>query len=140
MVLQALPVYSMSVFLLPKMLSKDIVSILSRFWWGVKNNKSKVHQVSWKKIRAHKKEKGLSFWDLDCLNKALLAKQLWHLLVQPHTLVAIILHKKYYPQGNFLNSKAKGHDSYLWKNLLKATEVINLRWRWRLGDGVYIKV
>jgi hypothetical protein len=41
-VVQAIPTYTMSVFLLPKTLSKDINSMMSRFWWGHKDNEAKM--------------------------------------------------------------------------------------------------
>jgi hypothetical protein len=40
-VIQAIPMYSMSVFKLPKTLCKTLNSIISRFWWGYKQNSSR---------------------------------------------------------------------------------------------------
>lgn len=37
-VLQALPVYLMSVFLLPKALCNELACLLAKFWWGFKEN------------------------------------------------------------------------------------------------------
>ncbi len=42
-VIQAIPTYSMSVCLLPKILCKDINAMIQRFWWGKTENKSKIH-------------------------------------------------------------------------------------------------
>lgn len=39
-VIQAIPTYVMSVFQLPKTLCQKVNSMMSRFWWGDKNNLS----------------------------------------------------------------------------------------------------
>jgi hypothetical protein len=45
-VIQAIPTYSMSIFLLPKGLCTDINSMMQKFWWGHKENDSKIHWMS----------------------------------------------------------------------------------------------
>jgi hypothetical protein len=39
---------------------------------------------------------GLGFWDLVMFNKALLAKQMWRLLMRPESLAAQIIKAKYH--------------------------------------------
>ena len=46
-VVQAIPVYSMSCFKLPRGLCEHINSIIRKFWWGSKNGSRKVAWVSW---------------------------------------------------------------------------------------------
>jgi hypothetical protein len=41
-VIQAIPTYSMSVFLLPKTLCLEINSLMQRFWWGHQKNEAKI--------------------------------------------------------------------------------------------------
>jgi hypothetical protein len=45
-VVQAIPTYTMSVFLLPKTLCNDINSMMYRFWWGHKDNEKKTEWMS----------------------------------------------------------------------------------------------
>jgi hypothetical protein len=73
-VVQAIPTYCMSVFLLPKTLCSEINSLMQQFWWGYQN-KSKVHWMSWSRMGLAKADGGLGYRDFGCFNKALLAKQ-----------------------------------------------------------------
>ena len=49
-VVQAIPTYTMSVFQLPKTLCRDINSMMSKFWWGHKENTNKIAWMSWKQM------------------------------------------------------------------------------------------
>ncbi|KAG7968809.1 hypothetical protein I3843_07G000900 [Carya illinoinensis] len=49
-VLQSLPTYAMSLFLLPSKLCKVIYQLLSRFWWDRMANQRRVQWYQWKKI------------------------------------------------------------------------------------------
>lgn len=80
------------------------------------------------------------FRNLECFNKPLLEKQLWRLLVQPQSLVVVILQEKYCPLWNILEAKARRHHSLLWKSLLEAREILKLRLRWRVGNGEKINI
>ena len=43
----AIPVYTMACFKLPLQLYKQINSIISKFWWGQKDEKRKMAWISW---------------------------------------------------------------------------------------------
>jgi exonuclease III len=73
-VIQAIPAYSMSIFLLPKMLCSELNGIMQKFWWGDNENVKKIHWMCWEKMSRSKTQGGMGFRDLLCFNKALLAK------------------------------------------------------------------
>ena len=62
-VIQAIPTYIMSVFLLPKSLCKDINSLMSKFFWGQKQKDSCIAWMSWSKMGKAKDNSGLGFRD-----------------------------------------------------------------------------
>jgi hypothetical protein len=74
-VIQAIPMYTMSVFLLPKTICKTINSMMSKLWWGHKENDSKIAWMSWEKLGKAKEKGGMGYRDLESFNLALLAKQ-----------------------------------------------------------------
>jgi hypothetical protein len=45
-------------------LSTEINSLMQQFWWGHKDNASKIHWMSWKKLGFSKTKGGLGFCDL----------------------------------------------------------------------------
>jgi hypothetical protein len=59
-VLQAIPTYSMSIFLLPKKLCNNLNGIMQRFWWEHKNDEKKIHWMKWEKMGCSK-SRGIGF-------------------------------------------------------------------------------
>ena len=74
-VAQAIPTYSMSLFKLPNSICNNINSLLTKYWWGQKQEERKIHWINWKKLCTTKKECGMGFCDLHTFNLAMLAKQ-----------------------------------------------------------------
>lgn len=57
-VIQAIPTYCMSVFLLSVTLCKDINKLMHRFWWGYMENNSKIHLMGWERMGVSKSKGG----------------------------------------------------------------------------------
>lgn len=74
-ILQALPTYSMSFFLLPKTLCHELEQIMSRFWWQKGVDCRGMHWCRWSDLSFSKDAGGMGFRDLCKFNIALLAKQ-----------------------------------------------------------------
>jgi hypothetical protein len=139
-VVQAIPVYTMSVFQLPKTLCNEINSMMTMFWWGHKENTNKVAWICWEKMGRAKKVGGLGFQDLECFNTALLSKQGWRLIQNLESLAARILQEKYHPNGTFLDSPLSRRPSYVWRSIWNAKFLLNEGLVWKVGNGRDIKI
>ncbi|KAK2410575.1 hypothetical protein QL285_045934 [Trifolium repens] len=89
-VLQAIPSYVMGVYLLPDSTINDIERMMNSFWWGGGANNKGIWWLAWDRMTHPKGQGGLGFRDLHTFNLAMIAKQGWKILTNPHTLVARI--------------------------------------------------
>lgn len=72
-VAQSLPAYSMSIFLLPQEVLRDIEKALSRYWWNSPvDGKNKIHWLNWDKLSQHKFMGGMEFRNFRDFNLAML--------------------------------------------------------------------
>jgi hypothetical protein len=58
-VVQAIPTYYMSIFILPRALCKKINSQMRKFWWGHKENNHRVNWMSWENMGLSKEARGM---------------------------------------------------------------------------------
>jgi hypothetical protein len=72
---QAVPVYAMMVFKIPKNICKGISDTISQFWWGDEDDHERVHWKARWKLGIPKNRGGMGFRDLESFNLTLLAKQ-----------------------------------------------------------------
>ncbi|KAK3230320.1 hypothetical protein Dsin_002201 [Dipteronia sinensis] len=117
-VIQATPTYTMSLFRIPKSLTKEIHSMCARFWWGGTDEVRKIHWGSWDKLCVSKKQEGIGFQDLDIFNRALLAKQGWRLIVHSNSLAARVLKSKCHHGTFFMNASKGNAGSLIWNSLI----------------------
>jgi ribonuclease HI len=139
-VVQAIPTYCMSVFLLPNTLCKELNGLMQRFWWGHKENTSKIHWMSWERMGTAKERGGLGFRDLTTFNKALLAKQVWRILKNPESLVARIMKAKYFPHTSIMETAIGNRPSQAWRSIFTARDLVNEGAIWRIGNGEDVRV
>jgi ribonuclease HI len=139
-VIQAIPTYSMSVFLLPKVLCKELNSLMQKFWWGHKENTSKIHWMSWDKMGFAKSKGGMGFRELSSFNKALLAKQCWRLLQEPDSLVARIMKAKYFRNVAFMDVSLCKRPSFAFRSICSARELLKEGLVWRIGNGEDVNI
>ncbi|KAL0421009.1 UNVERIFIED_CONTAM: hypothetical protein Slati_3123800 [Sesamum latifolium] len=89
-VVQAMPTYVMSCFLLPASICLVLESLMADFLWHNKDVR-KIHWLSWDKLCASKDSGGLSLRKMVAFNKAMLAEQLWHLISNPTSFLSRML-------------------------------------------------
>ncbi|KAA3480252.1 reverse transcriptase [Gossypium australe] len=139
-VLQAIPTYSMSCFLLPKVLCNELEGIIAKFWWQKSRNKKGIHWCNWKKLCFLKEDGGLGFRNLANFNIALLAKQGWRLINYPDSLLAQSLKAKYYPNSNFFEARLGSIPSLTWRSVWSAKGLLAKGLCWRVGTGSKISI
>lgn len=74
-VLQEIPSYSMSIFLLPKKTVTKLHLLIRSCWLGFNGDHSKVHWLEWRKLGVSKEQGGLGFRNIYIFNLALISKQ-----------------------------------------------------------------
>ncbi|XP_052478837.1 uncharacterized mitochondrial protein AtMg00310-like [Gossypium raimondii] len=139
-VLQAIPTYAMSCFLLPKSLCRDMESIFAKFWWQKAHGRRGIHWCQWKYLCRSKENGGLGFRDMAKFNISLLAKQGWRILSNPDSLLAQVLKAKYFPNVNFLYSRLESNASYTWKSIWAMKGILEEGLCWKVGKGTHISV
>ncbi|XP_019197734.1 PREDICTED: uncharacterized protein LOC109191563 [Ipomoea nil] len=140
-VAQALPIFTMSVFLLPGRLCDKIEKLFNRYWWGggVSNGRG-VHWMTWSRLSVPKCRGGLGFRRLHEFNIALLAKQGWRLLTTSHSLVRQLLKAKYFPKCEFMEASISNNPSYMWRSIMAGQSVLREVLARRIGDGKATKI
>ena len=114
----AIPSYSMAVLQFPKGLCNQLDAIVRRFWWNPKSDKGSFSSpIAWDSLCWPLKEGGLGFRKFWEFNQALLAKLAWWLLEGRDCLCINLLRAKYKVRNNWLNHKASGSISPVWKSL-----------------------
>lgn len=139
-VIQALPVYTMSCFKLPKGLCKDLSRHMAKFWWCGGEREQKLHWIAWNKVTDPKEVGGLGFRDLEIFNDALLCKQLWRLVTKPNLLMSKVLKSKYFPQSDLFTATSKPTDSWLWKSWMEAKYLLQEGSAWKVGRGDRVNI
>ena len=130
-VIQAIPTYCMSVFMLPKEMCAKINSLTQKFWW----DEGRIPWMSWSKMGIEKMKEGMGFQDFNCFNKALLAKQFWKIWQNPDSLVSRIMKAKYFANCSILEAKMGYRPSFAWRSILGSCELVKEGMFWRIGNG-----
>lgn len=111
-VIQPIPSYAMSCFLLPKKLCGKLTFHVSNFWWKFDPESRGIHWNSWESMSLAKSEGGIGFRNFRAMNEALLARQGWRLLMTPQSFWA----RKwlYFSNSLFLNALRGHRASWAW--------------------------
>ncbi|XP_042942857.1 uncharacterized mitochondrial protein AtMg00310-like [Carya illinoinensis] len=139
-VLQAIPTYSMSIFLIPSLITRKLNQLLRKFWWGYNEESSKIQWVNWKQISHSKESGGLGFRDFRSFNLALLSKQGWRILQNPTSLAAKVLKQKYFSKTNLLEAQLGSRPSFAWRGIQAGLRILKKGLLWRVGSGSKVHI
>jgi ribonuclease HI len=139
-VLQAIPSYVMSVYVIPDSITKDIERMLNSFWWGGGAHNKGIRWLAWDRMTLPKAKGGLGFRDLHTFNLSMIAKQGWNIMTKPHTLVARLYKARYFANSTLFDSNIGHNPSYAWRGIWKARQILMNGYRWSIGNGNNIKV
>jgi hypothetical protein len=125
-VINAIPTYLMSLFLLPESLCASINSCIRKFWWGYPQDKKHgLSLLAWANICKPKSLGGIGIRSMEDMNNSLLARLGWKMVSnQPHLWVDS-LRGKYLKHGvYFLTAPFNSVSFWLWKGLQKNRKVV----------------
>ncbi|KAK2365796.1 hypothetical protein QL285_079253 [Trifolium repens] len=74
-VIQAIPSYIMSIYLIPQAIIDEIERMMNAFWWGGGSQKKGIRWLSWERLACPKSQGGMGFRNLKAFNLSMLAKQ-----------------------------------------------------------------
>ncbi|KAL0395613.1 UNVERIFIED_CONTAM: hypothetical protein Scaly_0009700 [Sesamum calycinum] len=127
------------VFKLLTWLLNEIQSIISNFWWG-NRGKHKIYWISWSRLCDNKLVGRQGFRKFQLFNLAMLAKQLWRLLIQPEKLLCRVLKARYFPHGDVFTAILGTRPSFTWRSIMAAHNLFLVGCRWRVASGEQICV
>ncbi|GJU36769.1 reverse transcriptase, partial [Tanacetum coccineum] len=139
-VAQAMPMYTMNIFLLPGNIINDIHKSLNAYWVGDGVKENPIWWSKWERMCISKFRGGLGFRHLGLFNRSLLAKQVWRLITSPTTLAARILKARYFPRSSFFDAKIGYRPSYVWRSFLSVKDIVRKGCKWNIGNGHSVNV
>lgn len=81
----------------------------------------------------------MGFKELRKFNEAMLAKPVWRLIHDKDSLFYRVFKTKIFPSGDIFSAQVKP-GSYAWRSILSAWKVIAAGARWRIGNGLSVRV
>ncbi|GLT87099.1 hypothetical protein SLE2022_051990 [Rubroshorea leprosula] len=144
-VLSALPIFYMSLFLIPNSVMIELISIQRNFLWGGVEGQRKISWVKWDKVCGSKVKGGLGVTDLRRKNWALLGKWWYRFGEDAESLWKRIVTEKYYG-GNRdeadITAVGNWRTSRICKNIIsiggRSRRLKNMLvegFRWEVGEG-----
>ncbi|CAN1793057.1 Putative ribonuclease H protein At1g65750 [Linum perenne] len=134
-VLQALPTYLFSCFLLPKHILKRMDQVLINFWWSGNVSNAKLHWLPATDLRKPVSEGGLGFRSFYNFNLAFLAKLAWKVITTPDSLWSQLLKGLYFPHSSFLQAARHHKSSWIWSGIMEGRKALLCGLRKNIGDG-----
>ena len=131
----AILVYAMGCLDLTKTFCDDLSALIGRYWWSQMDKTNKIHWISWEKLPKPKTDGGLGFRNLHYFNLAMLARQAWRILQNPHSLCSQVLAARYFPNGSMLEAIPCAGISYTWQSIIKGIQLLEKGIIWIVERG-----
>ncbi|XP_075473411.1 uncharacterized protein LOC142504428 [Primulina tabacum] len=137
-VLQSILTYAMSCFHIPKAICEAIERECANFWWGMEEGRRRMHWKYWHTLCVPKCMGGMGFRNLEAFNRALLAKQVWRIAINPDSLVARVFKARYFKHHDIMDAPIGKNPSFIWRSLLWSRKLLRKGLCWRVGNGEQI--
>lgn len=134
-VIQAIPIYSFSTFKVHVTLCDSLDSLVSRFWWSNSPKRIGIAWKAWRDLCTAKEQGGLGFKSFKDINSSLFAKLAWKMATRDNVLWEYILRAKYLKGSSFFAYKRKPGDSFVWKGILSACDLVHKGSCFKLNKG-----
>ena len=139
-VLQYIPSYIMSIYLLSSSVINDIEKMINAFWWGGRSNNRGIKWMTWERMACPKEFGGMGFRNFKAFNIAMVPKQEWSFLSKPESLVARVFKARYFSRSSFLGAKLGNNPSFAWRSIWNSYQIFLHGCRWTVGNGQQVSV
>ncbi|KAL9686721.1 hypothetical protein QQ045_031114 [Rhodiola kirilowii] len=123
-VLNAIPQYWLSCFILPDVVIKKLHSIINDFWWKHAGKDKPMYWIRGSIARQPKGDGGLGFYNFHFLNMAFLAKQCWRIMKEHNPLLSKLIKSKYYPNCHMLDAPISAQPSHVWRAFHRSLAIL----------------
>ncbi|KAJ4773133.1 RNA-directed DNA polymerase (reverse transcriptase)-related family protein [Rhynchospora pubera] len=134
-ILMTMPVYCMSVEMLPKEIIKKINSLMAKFFWGKTNQNRYLALIAWKNICKPVSMGGLGVKDLQNFGDALFLKMVWSIMADEDKPWVKICKAKYFPNVGYLRARNATGGSKMWRQILSKRDFFSENVMWHVGNG-----
>lgn len=141
-VAQALPVYSMQHFCIPKRICSKLDALIRDFWWGKKDDSVRhLYLTAWSRICSPKQAGGLGFRLCHDTNSAFMAKLAWEILCSPHKPWVQLIWARYLRGKKLLNSQVESHGaSWVWRGIVANIDKVRDHICYKVGNPTLLHI
>ncbi|XP_073315868.1 uncharacterized mitochondrial protein AtMg00310-like [Primulina huaijiensis] len=130
----------MSCFRIPQSICESIERECAKFWWRYDSRNRKLHWKKWDYLCKPKCQGGMGYMKPQIFNKSLLAKQIWRIVRNPHSLVTWVLKARYFKHVDVMSASMENNPSYIWRSLMWIRSMLDEGLCWRVGNGTSITI
>ncbi|XP_048503164.1 uncharacterized protein LOC125498892 [Beta vulgaris subsp. vulgaris] len=141
-ILTSLASHIVSIYLLPRKITKKLSSTLLKFWWSSSMEKKPIYWRKKEVLENHKQQGGLGFRNIEKVNKALLFNQAWRIHQKKGSLINQVFTAKYRkdPLQMAIDDEAPSNCSYAYRSLFRACQSFKEGLHKRLGNEKTIRI